>query len=336
MKLNRITILLASVVMLCLSSCKKEDETVDFEYLTGKVNVSFPAFVKAGYSKAFMADTMSTLKRADGKTVGLYFKDTATQKADTVRKDGGSVVLEYVYTVPDTLGSFTLGLYGFSDHCYSSSGIASFSVVKSGFGEGCSLTGFDIRPDDEQMTDPRDGKKYYVAKIGSATWMRQNLAWEACGKPLSCCPAATDIFGMYYTWDEAQSVCPPGWRLPSEADWMALASACGVSAESGTDVNGIAGKLVEGICFNGNRMWPYTKDMIVTNSSRLSIMATGFALVDEGEYEFYDVRKYAALWTSDVKGEDGVYRYINSDRDILYCGSQSKTGFAASVRCVKE
>ena len=31
------------------------------------------------------------------------------------------------------------------------------------------------------------------------------------------------IFGKYYTWTEAQTACPEGWELPSDADFVELA-----------------------------------------------------------------------------------------------------------------
>lgn len=335
MKLKYFVVFSVCLISLFAISCKKEEENTDFKYMTGKIEISFPKYVNPGDSKAFHVDTMSTLKSDDENPIGYYFRETVKDKADTVQSAGSSYAREFKYTVLDTLGSFTLSVFGYADHYYSSSASAQFTIVKPGFGEGCSLTDFAIDSSDEQFTDSRDGKSYYIAQVGELLWMRQNLAWEGAGRPFEGCKAVTDIFGQLYTWEEAQSACPDGWRLPAEDDWKLLVESCGETWSAQAPLKGLASKMTEAICFNGKELWPYSKDLIPNNKARLSVMPVGYA-VDNGKgFAFDGMRRYAAIWSADVDGEDGVYRYINSDRDILYYGVQSKTGFAASVRCVK-
>ena len=139
------------------------------------------------------------------------------------------------------------------------------------------------------------------------------------------------IFGRFYTWDEAQTACPEGWHLPSDAEWAALRTDGGDSR----DIPGLAGKLMGDLYFNGDKMWEYWREVKITDELGLSVMPVGYALPAGGEYDFDGLSGYAAFWTSDEVNGEGVCRYIYEDKDVVYRGLMSKTEFAAPVRCVR-
>lgn len=61
--------------------------------------------------------------------------------------------------------------------------------------------------------DPRDGVTYGWIKMGNQTWMTEDLRYFTSD-------SKAGYSGQYYTWKEAQDVCPPGWRLPGVDDWF--------------------------------------------------------------------------------------------------------------------
>lgn len=75
----------------------------------------------------------------------------------------------------------------------------------------------------ESFTDSRDGRSYNVVKIGNLTWMVENLNYET---ETSACPDGDSRnckrLGRLYSWAEAKTVCPEGWRLPTSADFAQI------------------------------------------------------------------------------------------------------------------
>ena len=114
----------------------------------------------------------------------------------------------------------------------------------------------DIRPSAQgEFTDVRDGNSYKWIRIGDLEWMTSNLKY---GDPYyerlfdgvfagyfgpqsvtskygnDDLEADYDKHGNLYTWEEANMLCPDGWRLPTDEDWKNLEMALGMSQ---TDAN---------------------------------------------------------------------------------------------------
>jgi uncharacterized protein (TIGR02145 family) len=66
------------------------------------------------------------------------------------------------------------------------------------------------------------GSNYGVRSMGGMWWMVQNA-----DKPVYGCSYNTidrGEYGFLYSWDCASTACPPGWNLPTDADFTALSS----------------------------------------------------------------------------------------------------------------
>lgn len=322
-----------------LSSCKKEEEEETKDYLDGDIEISFPEFLHPGDILKFDVDTMSTLVKTDGDSVniGYYFYDSYSDIQDTVRlKDGTVVLKEYTFMAPDTLSTFKLSVTGFADGHYTSTASQEYTVVRDGLNGYSSITNFDIVSTDKTLKDPRDGKSYYYTTIGGVDWMRQNLAWEGSGHPYKDSPAMNNMYGLFYSQTEAKSACPEGWTLPSESDWVKMASDLGCSAASGEIFPGISGKLMENIYFNSERMWEYWPDVKIDNAARFSAMPVGYAIIEDGECHFDEYGKYAMFWSSDNVGVKGSFRYLYEDKTGVYYGLLDPDETLMSVRCIRK
>lgn len=328
-------VLLAGIVL--LAGCKKTEEEATRTYLSGAISINLPQFVYGGKSFSFKVDTLSTLYREDKNGgVGIYIRLSNKDAADTVRNTDGSYRAAYpdgvyTFTTPEKTGRYTVTITGFAtDSYYSSSGSAVYTVVDP----ATSVEGMPAKFD-ETVTDSRDGRQYRAVKAGDLLWMQGNLAWSGSGYSYNRCDAMDDIFGRCYTWTEAMTACPEGWRLPTDAEFKALAGLYGGKVDEYDNVQSGAGSLMGDLYFNGSRMWEYWPAVKITNKSGFSAMPVGYGVVSEKTYKYSGYLQYACFWTSDSAADNGVYRYIYLKNDALMRGEGNKTGFCASVRCVR-
>jgi uncharacterized protein (TIGR02145 family) len=86
--------------------------------------------------------------------------------------------------------------------------------------------------------DSRDGQVYNWVKIGTQTWMTENLRFSLPGGSWTYENDSANAmnFGRLYTWKAAQTACPKGWHLPSDKEWNLLVKSLGGNSEAGLKI----------------------------------------------------------------------------------------------------
>ena len=179
----------------------------------------------------------------------------------------------------------------------------------------------------ESFTDPRDGRSYDVVKIGGLTWFAENLNFVTEG---SVCPEGDnrncDKYGRLYTWDDAHTSCPEGWRLPDSADFAALVEQAGGAAQAGEKLKSTSGWFKKG---NGSDALGF--NAFPAGYRGAVYEGEGGALAG-GTYD--GIGGYAYFWSATVTPDDlAYYLFLDFSSKATSMNAFPK-GDYRSVRCV--
>jgi len=216
------------------------------------------------------------------------------------------------------------------------------------------------------FTDPRDNKVYKTVKIGTQTWMAENLNYNATDskcygqdgkvfewsnksgvknkasfRTLSNAEIQANCtkYGRLYDWETAMDACPKGWHLPVDEEWTELMNFL-VSNEK--DVRHIPERFAIGTEYSN--AGKYLKAKSGWNSykdkSGNGIDAYNFAALPGGSSyagEFYNIGREGYWWSATDEDEfnnsaTSWNLYYNENYVDWNMGSKP---FQNSVRCIK-
>ncbi|MFC2097890.1 FISUMP domain-containing protein [Bacteroidota bacterium] len=187
--------------------------------------------------------------------------------------------------------------------------------------------------------DTRDNKEYNWVKIGSQTWMAENLNFETRSGSWCYNNNANNciIYGLLYKGETALAdnngngidICPIGWHLPTDEEWKTLEENLGMPITIANEVSwrnfADVGKKLKtelGWDFNNGN-----------NLSKFEALPGGYMTVGNA---FTDAGKKAYFWTaSEYNYHQLWYRRLAFDMVGVYRYWMDKER-SFSVRCVKD
>ena len=183
------------------------------------------------------------------------------------------------------------------------------------------------------FTDDRDGQSYQTLKIGTQTWMAENLnydtgnSWCFDNNSSNC-----NTYGRLYDWNTAINACPAGWHLPSDNEWKTLEIFLGMS-QAETDVSGWRGTDEGGKMKEAGVAHWISPNTGATNSS-------GFSGLPGSSYGFIGYFGTLGLnwgwWSAtETSPADAWYRDLKYDNAFIGRFSTGK-GNGFSVRCIRD
>lgn len=210
------------------------------------------------------------------------------------------------------------------------------------------------------LTDNRDGKTYKTVKIGSQTWMAENLNyadsvtttslkgenWCFKDKAANC-----EVAGRLYTWAAAmdsvktgcgyqsacsstlpvQGICPAGWHLPSKSEWGSLIRAVGGKLPNNFSTLSLGTIPEAGSILKSQTGW---------NGNGNGADAFGFSALPvgiKGTYYFSADGDLTKFWCSTENGSNNAfYIGLDSDDDDVHLYYAFKMYDGLSVRCLKD
>ena len=191
------------------------------------------------------------------------------------------------------------------------------------------------------FTDSRDGHIYKTVKIGSQTWMAENLAFRTEGGDYYAYGEKIkniEKYGYLYDYKMAVKACPSGWHLPYDSDWTKLSDFLKTSNVAGPlgyeDVVGIKLRTYDG--------WKPSKQTKKRkkeefNTCGFSALPGGYLLynnLDTNKFGGYKYLGEQCIWWAQPNGGGNALIRRIYDYSSVFERSGAFYG-AFSVRCIE-
>jgi len=204
------------------------------------------------------------------------------------------------------------------------------------------LSGLLIPAQGQEAVKDFDGNVYKTVKIGSRVWMAENLKvthyrngetipdimdpkqWDLLTGGASCefnsDPVYTKAFGLIYNWyttTDVRNVCPEGWHVPSESEWVTL-------------VSFLAGENVASVNTTGK----VAPSLIKVNESMFKVLPEGFRGYDG---EFTGLGYGGGGWWSATSASKETAYYHNVNYNTAgKIRMEGRKKFGYNIRCIKD
>ena len=193
--------------------------------------------------------------------------------------------------------------------------------------------------------DRRDGQVYRSVQIGDQIWMSENLRYKTDGAYAYQEYGFNEVSlikerGLLYTWDAANRIAPPGWRLPNNEDFQKLydyikshtQTAVGKALKSKNLWSSGAGTDE----FGFYAVPTGTGELHLVRRSRKSDSQIDCANIERPKrYGFILLDVCAQFWTTVQIGSQGCYWTLDHYHDDFKMLPRVKTDLF-SVRLIKE
>ena len=185
------------------------------------------------------------------------------------------------------------------------------------------------------FTDKRDSTEYKWVRIGDQVWMAENLAYKPTeGKYWAYDNDQNNVakYGYLYDWETAKKVCPPGWHLPTDAEWRELEMYLGMSRREANDTgrrgSDEGGKLKE----TGTTHWSEPNEG-ATNESGFTALPGGHRYGSGG---FNGIGDSGTWWSATERDTYNAWsRSVSYPDSNVYKESNYKE-YGVSVRCLRD
>jgi uncharacterized protein (TIGR02145 family) len=201
-----------------------------------------------------------------------------------------------------------------------------------------------------------DGRTYDLVEIGGQCWFADNLAtdqyrngdaiptgldnttWESTTTGAYAIydntPANDVTYGKLYNWYttvDTRGLCPTGWHVPSDCDWMYLESSLGMPVADQETVGNNRGTN-EGGALKAATNWT-SPNTGATNSSGFTALPGGYR-VEDGTYD--TIGDYGFWWSStELYSNNAWFRNLECFSSVVYRQYFNKP-YGISVRCVRD
>lgn len=234
-------------------------------------------------------------------------------------------------------------------------------ILYADIASGTCTTSITVAPAcGSSITDSRNGQSYSTVLIGDQCWMAENLNIGTMvdgntnqtdnGIIEKYCYDNTetncDLYGGLYQWDEMMQylsiegtigICPAGWHLPTNSEWITLEENLGMCSGTGTGCSGASGwrGTDEGSKLAGNEA-SWNNGALDQNAS---FGSSGFNGIAQGyrdtDGSFYLLGQYTGWWISNYDGSNAWGRELIYDKSEVGRSTGTKA-YGFNVRCIRD